>query len=294
MAATEKLQKLLARAGLGSRRELEAWIRAGRIQVNGRVACIGARVSGREAIAIDGRRVDLSCHRPQRTRVLLYNKPAGEICSRHDPEGRRTVFTKLPALNAGRWMSVGRLDMNSQGLLLFTNDGDLLHRLAHPSANIDREYAVRLLGEVTGEMMSRLKSGVFLEDGMARCTDVRFYGGEGANRWYHITIMEGRNREVHRLWESQGIRVSRLKRVRFGPVVLPSILPQGRWLELHQGEVAAICDLVHLDGRFDGRARPAVTKHLLRSSRVLIPYQGLAGFRRHRGLPAEITRDPSA
>ncbi len=208
----ERLQKFLARMGLGSRRQIEDWIRQGRITVNGVVAQLGNQVNGAEKIQIDGRPIQV---RPfgQRRRVLAYYKPVGEVTSRHDPEGRPTIFEHLPLLRDSRWVAVGRLDLNTQGLLLLTNDGELANRLMHPSSQIEREYAVRVLGEVPLEMLKRLREGVALEDGVARFDEIREAGGEGANHWYHVILREGRHREVRRLWESQGVTVSRLTRV---------------------------------------------------------------------------------
>lgn len=269
-AGTEKLQKVLARAGHGSRRTVEAWIREGRVRVNGVVAELGRRVGPEDRVEVDGRPLGRVADRAPVTRVLLYNKPAGEICTRDDPEGRPTCFDHLPRLPEGRWIVVGRLDLMTTGVLLFTTDGELANRLMHPSSGLDREYAVRVHGEVDGAMLERLREGVLLEDGPARFTDVQFHGGEGANRWYHVALMEGRNREVRRLWESQGVEVSRLKRVRFGPLVLPSTLVAGRWLELRPEEVEALCRLVGLP-KPETRGR----RGKLGDSRILLPYPGL-------------------
>lgn len=228
----EKLQKVLARAGFGSRRELEEWITAGRIKVNGKVAKLGDRVAHADKVLVDGKKVagqekDATVHP-----ILLYNKPLGEICTRNDPEGRPTVFDHLPHLNHARWVSVGRLDINTTGLLLFTTDGELANRLMHPSAQIEREYAVRVMGEVTSEMIQAMQRGVLLEDGMASFTSIKYAGGEGANHWYHVVLLEGRNREVRRLWEAQGLKVSRLKRVRYGNILIPSYVKAGKFVEL--------------------------------------------------------------
>lgn len=244
----EKLQKVLARLGLGSRRDIESWISGGRVQVNGAVATLGQRVGRSDAIAVDGRLVKREEGAEHVRRVLIYNKPDGEICTRDDPEGRPTVFDRLPRPKEGRWINIGRLDINTTGLLLFTTDGELANRLMHPSYEMDREYAVRVRGEVDDEMIERLKTGVMLEDGPARFTDVQEApGGEGLNHWYHCVVMEGRNREVRRLWESQGLVVSRLKRVRFGPVFMTSDLPMGRWREMTQPEVDILSQEVGLD-----------------------------------------------
>lgn len=243
----EKLQKVLARVGLGSRREVESWIEAGRISVNGQPATLGCRVDSLDQILVDGRPVKRDIANEEARRVMLYNKPEGEVCTRDDPEGRPTVFDRLPRLKHGRWINIGRLDINTSGLLLFTTDGELANRLMHPSYQMDREYAVRVMGEVDEEMIERLKTGVMLDDGPAHFTDVVASGGEGINRWYHVCLMEGRNREVRRLWESQGMRVNRLKRVRFGPVFLGPELPVGRWREMKQNEIDALSKEVGLE-----------------------------------------------
>ncbi|HXQ99252.1 MAG TPA: pseudouridine synthase [Pseudomonas sp.] len=236
--AGEKLQKVLARIGVGSRRDVEAWIGEGRIKVNGVQASLGQRVDLHDAITVDGRVIRREEAAETVRRVIMYNKPDGEICTRDDPEGRPTVFDRLPRPKEGRWINIGRLDINTTGLLMFTTDGELANRLMHPSFEMDREYAVRVRGEVDDDMLLRLKNGVILEDGPARFTDIQQApGGEGFNHWYHCVVMEGRNREVRRLWESQGLVVSRLKRVRFGPVFLNSDLPMGRWREMSQYEV---------------------------------------------------------
>ncbi len=236
--AGEKLQKVLARIGVGSRRDVEAWITQKRIKVNGVEASLGQRVDLHDAITIDGKVIKREEAAESVRRVIMYNKPDGEICTRDDPEGRPTVFDKMPKPKEGRWINIGRLDINTTGLLMFTTDGELANRLMHPSYEMDREYAVRVRGEVDDEMIERLKAGVVLEDGPAKFTDIKQApGGEGFNHWYHCVVMEGRNREVRRLWESQGLVVSRLKRVRFGPVFLNSDLPMGRWREMSQHEV---------------------------------------------------------
>jgi len=243
-AAGEKVQKVLARAGLASRREIERWIEAGRVAVNGKAARLGDRVDDHDRLAVDGRAVDLAP--AQEARCILYHKPPGEVCSRSDPEGRRTVFGRLPKLKSGRWISIGRLDFNTSGLLLFTTDGDLANGLMHPSSNIEREYMVRVMGDVQGDMLRRMLEGVMLDDGMARFADIQDGGGDGINRWYYVVLMEGRNREVRRLWESQGLTVSRLKRVRYGDVFIPSKVKQGQWVEMDRTDVKALYRIASL------------------------------------------------
>lgn len=234
----EKLQKVLARSGLGSRREMERWIEQGRVTIRGRTAQLGDRVNAGQAIEVDGR--PLAAGDAEKTRCLLYHKPTGEVCSRKDPEQRRTVFERLPKVKSGRWISIGRLDYNTSGLLLFTTDGELANALMHPSANIEREYMVRVMGEVTDEMLQAMRDGVMLEDGVARFTDIQPGGGDGVNSWYYVVIMEGRNREVRRLWESQGLTVSRLKRVRYGELFIPSKTKKGQWQELGAKEIQTL------------------------------------------------------
>jgi 23S rRNA pseudouridine2605 synthase len=242
--AGEKLQKVLARAGLGSRREMERWIEAGRVLVNGNTASLGDRVDERARISVDGR--PLNPVPAVQTRCILYHKPPGEVCSRKDPEGRRTVFERLPRLKSGRWISIGRLDFNTSGLLLFTTDGELANRLMHPSSNIEREYMVRVMGQVQPEMLERMVEGVMLEDGVARFTDIQDGGGDGINHWFYVVLMEGRNREVRRLWESQGLTVSRLKRVRYGDIFIPSRVKQGQWVELEPAEIKSLYRMADL------------------------------------------------
>jgi len=235
--SSERIQKVLAQEGFGSRREIESWITEGRILVNGEVAKLGDRIKLSDKIKLDGRLLRLLKTTKQTIRVIAYHKPAGEVCSRKDEKGRKTVFDHLPRLNRGRWISVGRLDINTFGLLLFTNYGELAHRLMHPSTGIDREYAVRVIGQVEKEKLEHMLKGVELEDGLARFTDIVDSGGEGVNHWYHVALMEGRNREVKRLWESQGIKVSRLIRVRFGPIILLRRSRPGSVRELEQDEI---------------------------------------------------------
>jgi 23S rRNA pseudouridine2605 synthase len=240
----ERIQKLLANAGLGSRRHLEALISEGRIKVNGEVAKLGDRATADDRIEIDGRPVGGKRLSANQRFAIMYNKPEGELVTRNDPEGRKTVFERLPRLPVGRWIAVGRLDVNSAGLLLFTNDGELANRLMHPRTEIAREYAVRVNGEVSDDMVRRLVTGVELDDGPARFEDVVESGGEGSNRWFHLVIMEGRKREVRRLWEAVGATVSRLKRVRYGPIILDSSVKVGQWRELDPEERRALLAVV--------------------------------------------------
>ncbi|WP_110707919.1 23S rRNA pseudouridine(2605) synthase RluB [Salinicola sp. CR57] len=246
---TEKLQKVLARAGYGSRREMEAAISAGRIKVNGQVAKLGDRVGSRDRVALDDRAINLRAVEEVPRRVIMYNKPEGELCTRKDPEGRRTVFERLPRLKGERWIAIGRLDINTSGLLLFTTDGELANRLMHPSHQIEREYAVRVMGEVKREHVVAMVEGVMLEDGPARFSDVQEFGGEGINTWFHVVILEGRNREVRRLWESQGLTVSRLKRVRYGNIFLDKRAKAGEWTEMTQDEIDELSNLAGLEPR---------------------------------------------
>ncbi|MBZ0329826.1 23S rRNA pseudouridine(2605) synthase RluB [Halomonas sp. ANAO-440] len=246
---TEKLQKVLARAGLGSRREMETAIAAGRVKINGKLATLGDRIEMRDRVSFDDRPVTLRGVEETPRRVIMYNKPEGELCTRKDPEGRRTVFERLPRLKGERWVAIGRLDINTSGLLLFTTDGELANRLMHPSTQVEREYAVRVMGEVKKEQVVAMVQGVMLEDGPARFTDVQEFGGEGINTWFHVVITEGRNREVRRLWESQGLTVSRLKRVRYGNIFLDKRAKAGEWVELSQAEIDDLAESAGLASR---------------------------------------------
>ncbi len=234
---SEKLQKVLARMGVGSRREMERWIGEGRISIDGNKARLGDRVEPQQIIRIDGRIVSQSAAREIRPRALLYYKPEGEICARTDPKERPTVFDRLPLLRNGRWINIGRLDINTSGLLLFTNHGELANRLMRPSYQVEREYAVRVLGKIDGRSLQRLRDGIVLEDGIARFDAISDAGGEGANHWYQVVLREGRNREVRRLWEAVGVQVSRLIRIRYGPVILPCRLRIGNWQELDKKDL---------------------------------------------------------
>lgn len=224
----ERIQKFLANQGAGSRRQIDALLQQGRISVNGKPAKPGDQVNGHEKIAIDGKLLRLPRH-AAKPRILLYHKPVGQVCTRADPQGREDVFQHLPRLQQGRWVSIGRLDINTSGLLLFTNDGQLANRLMHPSYEVEREYAVRVHGEVTAEMLQRLRDGVELDDGPAHFDDILDSGGSGSNHWYHVVLKEGRNREVRRLWEAVGVEVSRLVRVRYDRFNLPKWLKPGKY-----------------------------------------------------------------
>ena len=265
--AGERLQKLLAQAGVGSRREVEAWIKEGRISLNGEVAQLGDRAGFNDKILLDGKPVKMDRADMSARRILIYNKPEGEVSTRSDPEGRPTVFDRLPPLKGQRWIIVGRLDINTSGLLLFTTDGELANRLMHPSTEVDREYAVRIKGDVDDEMIARLKEGVLLEDGMAKFTDIHDSGGTGLNHWFHVVLMEGRNREVRRLWASQGVSVSRLKRVRFGCMFMPSRLKVGKFEELGQKDADNLCAMVGLKSKPVIKKKPKDLEKLERQSK---------------------------
>lgn len=248
----ERIQKVLAGMGLASRREIESWIVDGRITVNGKPAELGQKIGPSDRVRVDGRPVRSSAP-PQATRVLLYKKRSGDIVTRDDPEGRRTVFRKLPKLETGRWIAVGRLDLNTSGLLLFTNDGELARRLTHPSFEITREYAVRVHGEVDDAMLKRLRKGVELDDGEARFESVVAMSKPPdeeeeapANRWFQVTVREGRNRLVRRLWESQECQVSRLIRVAYGPIALGRGIKSAGWRDATPDELKALRRAVKL------------------------------------------------
>ena len=236
---SERLQKLLAGAGHGSRRGIEEWIRAGRITVNGRVATLGERATTSDRICLDGKLLDLGGARDT-VEVLLYNKPVGEVTTRSDPEGRPTVFERLPPPASGRWIVVGRLDVNTSGLLLFTNDGDLAHRLMHPSSEVPREYLVRLRGVPSAQALDRLRRGVELEDGLANFDRITAESTEGSHSWFRVELHEGRNREVRRMFEHEGLEVSRLNRLRYGSVELPRDLRGGSYQSLDPKAIEAL------------------------------------------------------
>ena len=238
----ERLQKVMARAGIGSRRQIERWMKEGRIKVNRQPAPLGLRVTVSDEIRLNGEQVHPFPKNGanSRSRVIIYHKPAGQMTTRNDPEGRDTVFNHLPKIRHARWISVGRLDYNTSGLLLFTTDGDLANRLMHPSAEVEREYAVRTMGEATDEQLDNLIKGVELDDGIARFSDIVDSGGQGINHWYHVVLQEGRNREVRRMWEAVGLTVSRLIRVRYGPIILGKKVRAGNSRELDREEISEL------------------------------------------------------
>ncbi|OAT21087.1 23S rRNA pseudouridine(2605) synthase RluB [Proteus myxofaciens] len=246
---TEKLQKILARSGHGSRREIEGYLQEGRISIDGTKAKLGDRidVTSTAKIRLDGRILNIREAQKDVCRVLAYYKPEGELCTRSDPQGRPTVFQRLPRLNHARWIAVGRLDVNTSGLLLFTTDGELANRLMHPSREVEREYAVRVFGEIDDAKVRQLTRGVQLEDGMASFRSISYRGGEGINQWYNVSLTEGRNREVRRMWEAVGVQVSRLIRVRYGDIDLPKGLPRGGWVELGLDQINYLRQLVELN-----------------------------------------------
>ena len=244
---SEKLQKILANAGLGSRREIEKWIADGRVSVNGSIAQLGERATDNDTLRVDGRVIKIKPSEEIYTRVIAYHKPIGEVSTQKDPEGRATVFDSLPRTGFGRWISIGRLDINTTGLLLFTNNGELAHRLMHPSYQVERKYAVRIHGEVTDEMIENLKTGVLIDGDMCQFNYIQAGGGEGTNQWYEVGLSEGKNREVRKLWQSQDVDVSRLIRIEYGPIDLPKSLSRGRWRDLDEEQITKLADMVQLE-----------------------------------------------
>ncbi len=277
---SEKLQKVLARSGVGSRREMEEYISAGRVTVDGKVAHLGDRIHANQQVRVDGHPVKIAAEAEQVCRVIAYHKPEGEICSRTDPEGRPTVFDRLPKIKDSRWIAIGRLDINTSGLLLFTTDGELANRLMHPKFEVEREYAVRVFGDVNDAMIQKLRTGVELEDGKANFKKVKAMGGEGINRWFHVVLTEGRNREVRRMWESQGAVVSRLIRIRYGDLLLPKHLPAGGYAEYPLEEVNYLRKLVQMspettslmkpEDRDERRRRMAGIKRAVRKHQIMV------------------------
>lgn len=259
-----KLHKVLAQAGLGSRLEMEQMILEGRISVNGEPAHVGQRIQFGDTVKINGKPIKVRIAPPP-PRVLAYHKPAGEVVTHDDPQNRPTVFRRLPRLHTGKWQSVGRLDLNTEGLLLFTNSGELANKLMHPRFGLQREYAVRVLGALSNEEKEQLLAGVQLDDGLAQFLSIEDGGGEGANCWYRVTIAEGRNREVRRMFEAVGHAVSRLIRIRYGAVVLPRGLRRGVWMELDIRDVARLTEATGMDRSLESKARQFQTAKPSRS-----------------------------
>ncbi len=281
---SEKLHKALATAGLGSRRDMEQLIGEGRVSINGLPAKVGDRVKPGDLVKVNGKLVRLQWKK-QMPRVLLYHKPEGEIVSRDDPEGRPSVFAGLPGVRGGRWVSVGRLDFNTEGLLIFTTSGELANRLSHPRYEVEREYAVRIVGTLTQDQTDALLHGVALEDGTANVENIVPAGGEGINQWYHLVIKEGRNREVRRLFEHLGLTVSRLIRVRYGPIAMPPRLKRGMREELAEAEVAALM-------QWCGLEKAPVSKATARKSRGEEGQGRDDAFRPPRNAPATKAAHP--
>jgi 23S rRNA pseudouridine2605 synthase len=236
VSKSQKLQKVLAQAGLGSRRAMEQLIEAGKVKVNSEAATLGQRVTSEDVIEFGRRRIQFKVT-ARLPRVILYHKPEGEIVTRDDPKGRTSVFEKLPTIRSAKWLAVGRLDFNTCGLLIFTTSGELANRLMHPRFEVEREYAVRIFGVLSDDAMRQLRTGVRLSDGLARFDELEAKGGEGRNHWYRVVLKEGRNRVVRRMFESLGLRVSRLMRIRFGLVTLPANLKRGTWIEIKEAEI---------------------------------------------------------
>jgi 23S rRNA pseudouridine2605 synthase len=277
-----KLHKVLAEAGLGSRRDMEELIVAGRVSVNGEPAHIGQRILPTDQVRINGKPLQRRISKKP-PRVLVYHKPAGEIVSTSDPDGRPSVFDRLPTMKTGKWLAVGRLDFNTEGLLLFTTSGDIANRLMHPRYGIDREYAVRTLGELEEGMRQKLLAGVELDDGVAQFSRIADGGGEGVNKWYRVTIGEGRNREVRRMFEAIGLTVSRLIRTRYGSMTLPRGLKRGRWEEMEENDVRGLMTMIGLDkperdsaprGRPDSQPRTAGVNPFDKPTSQRRPQQG--------------------
>ncbi len=242
----DRIQKFLAHQGVASRRQVDQMLQDGRISVNGQTAKPGDQVNGQERIALDGKIIRIDKN-DLKAKLLMYHKPVGEVCTRSDPEGRKDVYSSLPGLGRGRWVSIGRLDINTSGLILFTNQGELANRLMHPSFEVEREYAVRVHGNVNQDMINQLHKGVMLDDGIARFEQIVDGGGEGTNHWYHVILREGRNREVRRLWEAVGVEVSRLQRVRYDQFNLPKWLKPGKYRFFEEDVVKKLYQRLNLD-----------------------------------------------
>ncbi len=254
-----RIQKLLAQNGVGSRREIEKAIIEKRISVNNILAELGQSISASDRITFDGKLVKLNSEK-KLPKILIYNKPEGEIVSENDPRGRPTVFDHLPKIKNSKWISIGRLDFNTSGLLIFTSFGEFANRLMHPRYEIEREYSVRVLGELTENQISQLRGGIKLEDGIAKFETISFKGGEGSNHWYQVTLKEGRNREVRRLFEFFNITVSRLMRIRFGEIMLPSNLRKGNYIELSEKEVLNILSKFNMNDTKFNKVRSTIVK----------------------------------
>lgn len=270
-APTVKIQKLLAATGqFGSRRRVEELVSAGRVVINGEIAHQGQRVVRSDVVEVD-RKVVATPQSSLPTRIIIMNKASGEVVSRSDERHRTNVFDHLPGLKNGRWMSIGRLDIATSGLLLFSNNGELVHRLMHPSTGLDREYAVRVFGQLTDEVQQQLLDGLEVEGEWLQFSDIQYYGGRGSNHWYHLVLLAGRNREIRRLIQHVGCKVSRLKRVRYGPVILPNGLRKGQFREMQATDVDTICRWLKIESYT--RSRPS--KQSTERETSLIPYPGI-------------------
>ena len=268
----ERIQKALARQGLGSRRQIERLIEQGEIKLNDKIAQIGDQVQAGDVVLHGGRKIIIKEGTNHPPKVIMYHKPEGEVCTHSDPEGRKTIFDHLPNIRHGRWVAVGRLDLNTSGLILLTDNGELANRLMHPSHSIEREYAVRILGEVTDNTLKQITRGVELDDGPARFEEVVDSGGHGANHWYHVMLTEGRNREVRRIWEAVGCKVSRLMRVRYGPIILNKSQRPGQSRELTDKKVIELAALVGLHYEIDEQA--VAPKKTIKSHKKSVTKQG--------------------
>jgi 23S rRNA pseudouridine2605 synthase len=284
----ERIQKALARQGLGSRRQIEDWIKQGLISLNGKPVEPGQQVEVGDVIVHNGRKIIIRDAEQSLPRVIAYHKPEGEVCSRNDPEGRRTIFEKLPGLKHSRWVAVGRLDINTSGLILLTDSGDLANRLMHPSSQLQREYAVRIMGKATPEQLHKLTNGVQLEDGPARFEEIVERSSEdgfepaegGLNRWYHVVLMEGRNREVRRMWEAVGLKVSRLMRVRYGSVIMTKSHRPGQVRELEPDDIRELASLAGLEYAKELRSGTPVKKNYRMGRHTMSASRGRGGSKK--------------